>query len=309
MIINVYKYRTVIAVAAVIGVLFSIFYFIWPDNNSKNQPPEVKSAVSYGEFLSWDEVDELFPKYCEAKIIDLETGWHFMVQRRGGTWHADVQPLTARDTLVMKNIYHNKWSWKRKAVLVELDNGRKIAASMNGMPHGLGNINGNEFDGHFCIHFKGSKTHGSRKIDTAHQLMIWKSAGQVDQQLNCLKALDTIDVFLAAVDQGEIIIAGKLLDVGGRNTLLLLNLASIDDIKAYDISPVDDNTFQVNVRLIYKNSSASHNKNLLIGTILRDSRWMIDSQTLTSLFEEVSETAADEMESTVFEEDLEADAL
>ncbi len=309
MIINVYKYRTAIKAAAIIGVLFSILYFMWPDNNSNNQQPETKDSVAYGENLSWDEVDELFPKYCEASVIDLDSGLHFRVQRRGGTFHADVQPLSAADTAVMKKIYDDEWSWKRRAVIVELDNGRKIAASMNGMPHGLGNIEGNNFDGHFCIHFKDSKTHGSRKVDTAHQLMIWKSAGIVDQQLISLEAIDTVDVFFAAIDQGEMITAGKLLDSGSSNTLLLLNLTNIDDIKAYEISPADDNRFRVNIRLIYKNSSASHSKNLLIKTIHRNSKWKIDPQTLTSLLEEDGPTAAGETESSVFQEDLETDSL
>ena len=40
---------------------------------------------------------------------------------------------------------------------------------MNGMPHGTQTISGNNFDGHFCIHFYGSKTHGSKKVDAMHQ--------------------------------------------------------------------------------------------------------------------------------------------
>ena len=40
---------------------------------------------------------------------------------------------------------------------------------MNGMPHGNCSIKNNHFDGHFCIHFSGSMTHGSKKVDSAHQ--------------------------------------------------------------------------------------------------------------------------------------------
>ena len=36
---------------------------------------------------------------------------------------------------------------------------------MNGMPHGTTTISSNNFDGHFCIHFKNSKTHESDKVD------------------------------------------------------------------------------------------------------------------------------------------------
>ena len=40
---------------------------------------------------------------------------------------------------------------------------------MNGMPHGTSSISGNNFDGHFCIHFYKSKTHGTQNVDSAHQ--------------------------------------------------------------------------------------------------------------------------------------------
>ena len=48
-------------------------------------------------------------------------------------------------------------------------NGHVYAASMNGMPHGTDMISGNNFDGHFCIHFHKSKTHGTDKVDAVHQ--------------------------------------------------------------------------------------------------------------------------------------------
>ncbi len=309
MIINIHKYRLPIISFATIAVLLSIIYLFALDNNCEKQTQIIQDSFQYGEFLSWEEVNKLFPKYGKVKVVDLKTGQHFMVQRRGGTYHADVQPLTAQDTQVMKKIYNDKWSWKRRAIIVELDNGRKIAGSMNGMPHGLGNIKENEFDGHFCIHFKDSKTHCSRKVDTAHQLMIWKSAGLLDQQFNSLPAIDTIDVFLAAVDQGEIIIAGKLLDTGSRNTLLLLDLANIDDIKAYDITPLDDNTFQTNVRLIYKDSSTLYNKSLLIETTQRGKKFSIQSQSLIPLLKGDNDLPSSNMDSVFFEEDLETDSL
>ncbi len=309
MIINIYKYRMALIFAAVLAVVLSIIYFLGLDRNWEKQPQIIEDSTQYGEFLSWAEVDELFPKKCEVKVLDLKTGWHFMVQRRGGTYHADVQPLTAEDTKIMKKIYNDEWSWKRRSIIVQLDNGRMIAASMNGMPHGLGNIKGNEFNGHFCIHFKDSKTHGSRKVDTAHQLMIWRSAGLLDQHLSSLTAIDTVDVFLAAVDQGEIIIAGRLLDTGSRNTLLLLDLANIDNIQSYDITSVDENTFQTNVRLIYQNSSTAYNKNLLIETIKRDTNWRIKSKSLIPMLKGYNEIPSSSVDSAVFEEDLETGSL
>jgi len=130
----------------------------------KNDPPvPKKNEFFYGEFLTWKEVDGLLPIYAKANIIDFETLWEFRVQRRAGTSHADVQPLSAEDTEIMKNIYGGHWSWRRRAIIVQLDNGRMISASMHGMPHGQGAIKGNNFNGHFCIHFRDSTTHGSHK--------------------------------------------------------------------------------------------------------------------------------------------------
>ena len=55
------------------------------------------------------------------------------------------------------------------AAMFILSNGVSYAASMNGYPHGTQTIKNNNFAGHFCIHFTGSKTHGTKKVDSAHQ--------------------------------------------------------------------------------------------------------------------------------------------
>ena len=53
--------------------------------------------------------------------------------------------------------------------------GKRYAASMNCMPHGEGSIKNNNFDGHYCIHFTNSRTHGSNKVDPQHQAAIQKA--------------------------------------------------------------------------------------------------------------------------------------
>ena len=68
----------------------------------------------------------------------------------------------------MKSIYGGSWSWNRRPILVKY-NGHVYAASMNGMPHGTTTITNNNFPGHFCIHFYGSKTHGTKRVDATHQ--------------------------------------------------------------------------------------------------------------------------------------------
>lgn len=107
------------------------------------------------------------PKGATFKVKDIRTGKVFTCKRWSGYNHVDAEPLTKSDTNTMLSVYGH-WSWKRRPVLVKY-NGHVYAASMNGMPHGTSTISGNGFDGHFCIHFYGSKTHGSGKVDDAHQ--------------------------------------------------------------------------------------------------------------------------------------------
>jgi len=159
---------------------------------------EAARSRHYGEFTPWSEADRLLPNKSRFTVTDLETGLSFRAQRRAGGEHADVQPLTRRDAKIMKAIYGGKWSWDRRAVVVGKD-GRSFAASMNGMPHGGDGIPGNGFAGHFCIHFEGSATHGSGKVDAAHQWMVHKAAGRTDAYLSRATPGQLADVFLAAV--------------------------------------------------------------------------------------------------------------
>lgn len=160
------------------------------------------AASHYGALLSWDEVKERIPNKSVITVLDMETGLTFKAQRRAGKHHADVQPLTKADTKVMKQIYQGKWSWKRKAVLVEKD-GRYYAASMQGMPHGGDGIPNNGFSGHFCIHFLNSRTHVSNNKDAEHHLMIHKAAGKLDAYFKNVSPYEFIDSFIGAVNVKE----------------------------------------------------------------------------------------------------------
>jgi hypothetical protein len=132
----------------------------------------------YGQLVAWEEAQRLLPKRSIFAVTELDSGLTFNVQRRAGSDHADVQPLTKSDTETMKQIYAEGWSWNRKAVLVHAGD-QWIAASMNGMPHGGDGIPENGFSGHFCIHFLGSSTHKSDQPDLAHQLMVHRAAGEL----------------------------------------------------------------------------------------------------------------------------------
>lgn len=134
-----------------------------------------KSASKYTtERLSWfKNGSKTIPKGAVFQVKDCETGRVFTCKRWSGANHLDAEPKTASDTRIMKSIY-GSWSWKRRPILVKY-NGHVYAASMNGMPHGTDTISGNIFEGHFCIHFSGSKTHESNKVDADHQSCVKKA--------------------------------------------------------------------------------------------------------------------------------------
>lgn len=153
------------------------------------------------EFIPWDQVNLLLPKYSKFTVRDVLTGMEFNVQRRAGSRHADVQPLTKNDTKIMKEIYQGQWSWKRRAIIV-LYKGHQIAASMHGMPHGAGALQ-NNFPGHFCIHFYGSTTHRRNSMDISHKLMIFKAAGKIYEHLQTASPYEVISAFIAGMKEDD----------------------------------------------------------------------------------------------------------
>ena len=119
------------------------------------------------EKLAWFGSEDVIPKGATVTIKDCRTGKTFTAVRWSGSNHMDTEPASKADTATLKEIYGGSWSWRRRPILVKY-NGHVYAASMNGMPHGTSTID-NGFDGHFCIHFTGSKTHGTDRVDEDHQ--------------------------------------------------------------------------------------------------------------------------------------------
>lgn len=133
------------------------------------------TATGKAEAIPWAQADRIFVRGAVARVTDVRTGLSWSVKRRGGTRHADVEPLTREDTALMKRAYGGSWSWARRPIVVEAAE-RRIAASMNGMPHGRQSIT-NGFPGHHCIHFLGSSTHAGKRIDPAHQAAVREAIG------------------------------------------------------------------------------------------------------------------------------------
>lgn len=248
---------------------------------------EIIKRKHYGELLPWEEVDTIIPRKTKFQVIDLETGLRFNVQRRAGSHHADVQPLSKEDTKIMREIFEGKWSWDRRAILIQIGN-QRIAASMNGMPHGFGALR-NGFPGHFCIHFKGSITHITRNLDPGHQVMVYKAAGKIEQYLITLNPYDLVDVFLMSLNQNDKQLFKMLLSKNKYKEIpsLLVEMDKIDTISRTTIFD-KTNTFNlmsfeipIEVNLYWKEGGREKRKmNFLLKRNSVTDRWTIDFEEL-----------------------------
>lgn len=157
-----------IAGSSTIRVLFG--------QNVSNASSGSSSTTYKTEVLDWyeDNVSRVIPKGARFTVKDVVTGKTFEMVRWSGGDHMDAEPRSDEDTATIKAIYGGSYSWRRRAILIKY-NGHVYAASMNGMPHGTNTIS-NDFDGHLCIHFKNSKTHGSDVVDPDHQNAVEKAS-------------------------------------------------------------------------------------------------------------------------------------
>lgn len=267
------KPKQIIKLIVVLACIITVVNVVWENLSPKKLkllPHSEAPEIERGQFLSWEEVDKIFHRYANATVVDVDTGLSFRVQRRGGTYHADVQPLTARDTAIMKVIYSGQWSWQRKAVVVEVE-GHRIAASMNGMPHGSGAIRGNDFRGHFCIHFRDSKVRQSGKENLAHQMMVWKSAGRFKQMISAMGPEEIVEVFITALDLQDVNLALKTLHNPSDEKRIYLQsiISQISRIKVQGIRSEGGNpeTFWVYLTIRYPESTKDVEKKIELQVI------------------------------------------
>ena len=128
------------------------------------------SSTIKTERLDWFKNGKsVFAGRPTIQIKDVRTGLVFKAKVLYGTNHLDVEPLTKADTATLLKI-NGGVSFKddRRAMLVKY-NDHVYAASIYSVPHGEQTITTNNFDGQFCLHFYGSKTHGTDKVDSDHQ--------------------------------------------------------------------------------------------------------------------------------------------
>lgn len=246
----------------------------------------------YGQLISWPEARQIFSRYSKATVEDLDTGLRFNVQRRAGNLHADVQPLTAEDTAVMKEIYDDGWSWRRRAVIVEVGN-RRLAASMNGMPHGAGEIRNNNFDGHFCIHFKDSATHQNPdRPNLAHQIMVWKAAGRLPELLAQASPQETLEIFFTAMGQRATDICRQTLagDPSSDRWDFLDNIKEVNELY-YHLERYDPQTNSADLQIQINYGKGKNTIKQVCKVKMVHSQgywWKIDPRSINQLFMEKS---------------------
>ena len=146
--------------------------------------PQPKITVSN---LNWfDTVNAMFPTYEKTRVIDIKSGKTYYVYRNGGHNHADVEPIDRENTEIFHSLYNYEWSWARRPVWVEVTKNNFVAASINGYPHGNSYIENTGMDGHTCIHFLLSKTHGTKRVDEDHQAAVAYAYAHRDEISNYL---------------------------------------------------------------------------------------------------------------------------
>jgi len=112
------------------------------------------------EVVNWSTARTLLPRNRNIRIQDVRTGIAYNVRILSMGNHADVDPATQADTDAKLRSRNGVWSWAARPVWVTVGD-RTFAAAINGMPHAGSGVSGNGLNGHFCLHFRDSLSHGT----------------------------------------------------------------------------------------------------------------------------------------------------
>ena len=141
-------------------------------NETPNQPqkPPVSTASSRTKSLDWfRDGKDLIRNNKNITIKDLNTGVTWNALYANGSNHADIYPASVADVRKITNA-NITGSYVRRPVIATIA-GTNYAGSMYAVPHGS-NSYCNYYDSVMCLHFTGSKTHGTNKVDADHQKAI-----------------------------------------------------------------------------------------------------------------------------------------
>lgn len=130
-----------------------------------------------GVLLDWSEVLPLFSEGQSYNVVDYNTGAEFSLTFVGGKNHAEMEATAANDTEALKTAFGNAFSFFKRPVVISVGE-KKIAASLQGFPHGSDQVFANDMDGHVCLYFLGSLSHVGSLPDVEHLNQVYKAAGR-----------------------------------------------------------------------------------------------------------------------------------
>lgn len=218
---------------------------------------ELRKRSPFGELLEWEEVKEIFQTGSDAVVTDIDSGQKFAVKRTGGYSHADVEPNSEKDAVVIRSLYDSKMIWKRRAIVIET-RGKKIAASLTGAPHGHGLIKNNNFTGKIGIYFSGKDKAGGANL--SHRVMIWKAAGKTRQQLRQLTLEESIMVLFTALDQRDSKTLGYMVNGSAKN----YPVGDIIGVTVKGMRKTDDLKYNVTMSLSLRNGPYNQTRQVKI---------------------------------------------
>ena len=138
---------------------------------SPKKPSKTAILASKVKVVEWSVGTRLVNIGDYVQIYDIQSGITIRARRLGGSQHADFEPATAEDTKKILKMGNGKFSWNSRPVIL-CTGSAYIAAAINTMPHGAETISDNDFEGQFCLHLPGSKTHETNVENANHQQAI-----------------------------------------------------------------------------------------------------------------------------------------
>lgn len=146
---------------------------IWiPIGKSLSGSPSVT-----GELVDWSEVKSLLTEGKSYIVHDYNTGAVWNMTFTGGDNHAEMECTSADDTALYRKAFGDTFNYSKRPVVIEIE-GRLVAASLQGYPHGEDKVSNNDMAGHACMFFNGSLSDVGNWPDVEHQTLIYKAAGR-----------------------------------------------------------------------------------------------------------------------------------
>ena len=138
---------------------------------SAKKPSDTAVLASKVQLVNWSAGNKLMKVGGFVQIYDIKTGTTFRAYRRGGSNHAELEPVTAEDTEKILAMDGGQFSWDSRPVIVYTGS-VYLCGAINTMPHGDQTIRNNNFNGQFCLHLPGSRTHETNVENPNHQAAI-----------------------------------------------------------------------------------------------------------------------------------------